>query len=181
MARRGLDDAAPPWALAMAEPVAEPVAEPGPLAGIAQVVVPAPLRSQGQGGGPAAAGRRRGRLRRVEDLDTLVPVWLTFPEVAERLGLDVTRVRRLVQDRYLVAARRGERRVWSVPEELLVGNEPMQDLRGTLTVLADSGYDAEASLRWLFTADASLPGTPIDALRAGRKTEVRRRAQALAF
>jgi hypothetical protein len=117
----------------------------------------------------------------VEDLDTLVPVWLTFPEVAERLRLDVTRVRRLVQDRYLVAARRGERKVWSVPEELLVGNEPMQDLRGTLTVLADSGYDAEASLRWLFTADDSLPGTPIDALRAGRKTEVRRRAQALAF
>jgi hypothetical protein len=117
----------------------------------------------------------------VEDLDTLVPVWLTFPEVAERLRLDVTRVRRLVQDRYLVAARRGEPKVWSVPEELLVGNEPMQDLRGTLTVLADSGYDAEASLRWLFTADDSLPGTPIDALRAGRKTEVRRRAQALAF
>jgi hypothetical protein len=117
----------------------------------------------------------------VEDLDTLVPVWLTFPEVAERLGLDVTRVRRLVQDRYLVAARRGERNAWSVPEKLLVGNEPMQDLRGTLTVLADSGYDAEASLRWLFTADDSLPGTPIDALRVGRKTEVRRRAQALAF
>ncbi len=36
-------------------------------------------------------------------------------------------------------------------------------------------------LRWLFTPDDSLPGTPIDALRGGRKTEVRRRAQALAF
>jgi hypothetical protein len=117
----------------------------------------------------------------VEDLDTLVPGWLTFPEVAQRLGLDVTRVRRLVQDRYLVAVRRGERNVWSVPEALLAGDEPMQDLRGTLTVLADSGYDAEASLRWLFTPDDSLPGTPVEALRGGRKTEVRRRAQALAF
>ena len=36
-------------------------------------------------------------------------------------------------------------------------------------------------MRWLFTPDDSLPGTPADALRAGRKTEVRRRAQALAF
>jgi hypothetical protein len=117
----------------------------------------------------------------VDDLDTLVPAWLTFPEVAERLGIDVIRVRRLVQDRYLVAVRRGERNVWSIPEALFVDDEPLPDLRGTLTVLADSGFDAEESLRWLFTPDDSLPGTPIEALRAGRKTEVRRRAQALAF
>jgi hypothetical protein len=117
----------------------------------------------------------------VEDLDTLVPAWLTFPDVAERLDIDVTRVRRLVQDRYLVAVRRGERNVWSVPEALLEGDEPVQNLRGTLTVLADSGFDAEASLRWLFTPDDSLPGPPIEALRAGRRTEIRRLAQALAF
>lgn len=117
----------------------------------------------------------------MDDLDTLVPSWLTYPDVAERLGIDVTRVRRLVQDHYLIAVRRGERNVWSIPEALLVDSEPMPDLRGTLTVLADSGFGAEESLRWLFTPDDSLPGTPIDALRAGRKTEVRRRAQALAF
>lgn len=117
----------------------------------------------------------------MNDLDRLVPSWLTIPEVAERLGVDVTRVRRLVQDRYLIAVPRGERKVLSVPEELLPGDEPMQDLPGTLTVLADSGFDVEESLRWLFTPDDSLPGTPVEALRAGRKTEVRRRAQALAF
>jgi len=117
----------------------------------------------------------------VDDLDTLVPAWLTIPEVAERLDIDVTRVRRLVQDRFLVAVRRGERNVLSIPEALLTGNEPLQDLRGTLTVLADCGFDAEESLRWLFTPEDSLPGTPIEALHAGRKTEVRRRAQALAF
>jgi hypothetical protein len=117
----------------------------------------------------------------VNDLDVLVPSWLTIPEVAERLGMDVTRFRRLIQDRYLVAVRRGERNVLSVPEALLPGDEPMQDLPGTLTVLADSGFDAEESLRWLFTPDDSLPGTPVEALRTGRKTEVRRRAQALAF
>jgi excisionase family DNA binding protein len=117
----------------------------------------------------------------VNDLDMLVPSWLTIPEVAERLGVDVTRVRRLVQDRYLVAVRRGERNVLSVPEALLPGDELMPDLPGTLTVLADSGFDAEESLRWLLTPDDSLPGTPVEALRTGRKTEVRRRAQALAF
>lgn len=117
----------------------------------------------------------------MDDLDTLVPAWLTIPEVAERLSIDVTRVRRLVQDRYLLAIRRGERNVLSIPEALLDGDEPMQNLRGTITVLEDSGFDVEASLRWLFTADDSLPGTPIEALRSGRKTEIRRRAQSLAF
>jgi Rv2175c C-terminal domain of unknown function len=117
----------------------------------------------------------------VEDLDTLVPAWLTVPDVAERLGVDVTRVRRLVQDRFLVAVRRGERNVLSIPEALLRGGAPLPDLPGTLTVLEDAGYSPEESLRWLFSPDDSLPGTPVDALRAGRKTEVRRRAQAMAF
>jgi hypothetical protein len=44
-------------------------------------------------------------------------------------------------------------------------------------VLADVGYDDEAALAWLFTPDDSLPGTPIDALLAGRKSAVRRLAQ----
>jgi hypothetical protein len=116
-----------------------------------------------------------------DDLDALVSDWLPLPDVAERLGLDVGKVRRLLQDRYLVATRRGERNVLSVPAALIADGAPLPELRGTLTVLADSGYDDEASLRWLFTPDDSLPGTPVDALRAGRKTEVRRRAQALAF
>jgi Rv2175c C-terminal domain of unknown function/DNA-binding protein Rv2175c, wHTH domain len=117
----------------------------------------------------------------VDDLDALVGSWLTLPDVAERLGLDVGKVRRLLQDRYLVAVRRGERNVLSVPAALLLEGAPLPELRGTLTVLADSGYDDEAAIRWLFTADDSLPGTPVEALRSGRKTEVRRRAQALAF
>jgi hypothetical protein len=48
-------------------------------------------------------------------------------------------------------------------------------------VLADAGFTDEEAMRWLLTADDSLPGSPVDALRAGRKTEVRRRAQALAL
>lgn len=113
-------------------------------------------------------------------LDALVERWLTLPEVAERLGTTVTRVRRMVDDRLLVAVRRGPRNVLSVPETL-VEPAPMPELPGTVTVLADAGFSPEEMLRWLFTPDPSLPGTPLGALRAGRKTEVRRRAQALAF
>jgi hypothetical protein len=36
-------------------------------------------------------------------------------------------------------------------------------------------------LEWLFTADDSLPGRPIDALRENRGSEVKRRAQVLAL
>jgi Rv2175c C-terminal domain of unknown function len=117
----------------------------------------------------------------VDDLDQLVSAWLTLPDVAERLGIDVGRVRRLVQDRCLLAVRRGEPRVLSIPEALLHDGEPLPELRGTLTVLADSGFDDVEAMQWLFTPDESLPGTPVDALRAGRKTEIRRRAQALAL
>ena len=117
----------------------------------------------------------------VNDLDQLVGPWLTIPDVAERLGVDVGQVRRLVRDRYLVAVRRGDPKVLSVPEALLNDGQTIPELRGTLTVLADSGYDDVAALQWLFEPDDSLPGTPIEALRAGRKTEIRRRAQALAF
>ena len=114
-------------------------------------------------------------------LESLVDVWLPLPDVAERLGTDVGRVRRMLQDRLLAAARVGERGVLCVPEELIVGAEPLPNLAGTLTVLADAGFSDEEALAWLFTPDETLPGTPAGALREGRKTEIRRRAQALAF
>ena len=62
-----------------------------------------------------------------ESLDSLVAEWLTLPDVAERLGLDVGKVRRLLQDRCLVATRRGERNVLSVPAALIVDGAPLPD------------------------------------------------------
>jgi len=56
-----------------------------------------------------------------------------------------------------------------------------------LVALALAAYEAWRihlgleAMRWLFTADDSLPGTPIDAIVKRRSTEVNRRAQALAF
>lgn len=125
--------------------------------------------------------RASGTLGGVDDLEALVGVWLTLPEVAERLGTDVGKVRRLLQDRNLVGARIGTNPVMRVPAVFVSDGRVLPELRGTLTVLADAGFSDAEALRWLFTPDDTLPGTPVEAIRLGRKTEVRRRAQALAF
>ena len=111
----------------------------------------------------------------------LVPAWLSLREVADRLGVSPNKVRQMVRDHQLTALRHQDAREPEVPADLLLDDGVVKGLPGTLTVLSDSGYDEEESIRWLFTADDSLPGRPIDALRENRGTEVRRRAQALAF
>lgn len=110
----------------------------------------------------------------------LVGEWVTFPEVAEQWDMPVTRVHNLVSDHRLVAARR-EDGVRVIPSLLLTETGPLESLRGTILVLRDAGFSDDEAIRWLFTADETLPGRPIDALRDGRKTEIRRRAQALAW
>ncbi|NUR80261.1 MAG: helix-turn-helix domain-containing protein [Dermatophilaceae bacterium] len=117
------------------------------------------------------------------DLETLVGEWLTVPDAAERLGVPLSRVRQMVADREVLAARIGERKVTAIPAKFVDETGPRPELRGTFTVLADGGMDDAEIIEWLFTPDATLPveGAPIDALRAGHKTEIRRRAQELAF
>ncbi|MCK6096023.1 DNA-binding protein [Micrococcus sp. EYE_162] len=115
------------------------------------------------------------------ELDALVGEWLALPDVAERLDVVVTRVHSLVKDRRLIAVRRPEPAVRAVPALFLDEEGILDSLRGTLVLLQDAGYSDAEALRWLFTPDESLPGRPIDALRGGHKTEVRRRAQALAW
>lgn len=118
-------------------------------------------------------------------VETAVTEWLTVPDVGERLGIDVVKVRALLKDRQLLARRRGERNVLSIPAEFLQdgpeGPGVLKGLPGTLVLLADARYSDDEAMRWLFTADDSLPGSPVEALRANRGTEVRRRAQALGF
>jgi Rv2175c C-terminal domain of unknown function len=115
------------------------------------------------------------------ELDELVPAWLTLPDVAEILDLPILKARQLVKDRQLIAVRRGERNVMSVPAAFLDGKQVLKGLPGTLTLLADNRFTDEEALRWLFTADESLPGSPVQALTENRGTEVRRRAHALGF
>ncbi|MER6829958.1 Rv2175c family DNA-binding protein [Streptosporangium sp. NPDC000563] len=114
------------------------------------------------------------------ETDQLVGEWLTLTEVARRLNLSAGRAKQLLKDRKLIGVRRGGGEP-QVPAVFLVDGEVIKGLPGTLTVLLDAGYDDVESLRWLFTPDDTLPGSPVDAIVAGRHTEVKRRAQALGF
>lgn len=131
--------------------------------------------------------------RVTDDVRIDAETWLPLPDVAERLGTDVGRVRRLVQDRQLLALY-GADGIRRIPERFLVETDgrwqPVPALAGTLVLLADAGYTDEESVRWLLTPDPTLTPqgwagegapAPIDLLAAGQKTEVRRRAQALGF
>lgn len=111
----------------------------------------------------------------------LVGDWLTIPDIAEMLDLKVTRVHNLISDRSLLAVRDPETNVRKVPALFMRENRVLESLKGTLTVLDDSGFTDEEAIVWLYTEDDSLPGRPIDALINGRKTEIRRRASALAW
>jgi hypothetical protein len=104
--------------------------------------------------------------------------WLTIPDLVDQLGLGVSRVRRLIEDRHLAAKRIDG--VLKVPAVFLRDGEPLPELRGTLVVLADNGFDEEDAVDWLLDEEESLGTAPIEALRSGRKAEVRRVAQALA-
>ncbi|MFE6776136.1 Rv2175c family DNA-binding protein [Streptomyces sp. NPDC057702] len=112
--------------------------------------------------------------------EALVPAWLTLPDIAELLDVEVTRVRQLVKEGQLIAVRRGENRALQVPAEFIGDGRVVKGLVGTLTLLRDDGFTDEEMLEWLFTEDPTLPGTPAQALRENRGTEVKRRAQALA-
>lgn len=105
--------------------------------------------------------------------------WLTIPELVDILGIGVSKVRRLIEDRSLLASKIDG--VWKVPELFLRDDEPLVELRGTLLVLHDSGFSDEEAMHWLLTEEESIGTAPIEALRAGRKAEVRRVAQALGF
>lgn len=103
--------------------------------------------------------------------------WLTIPDLTELLDLKVSQVRRLIEDRAILARRVDG--VWRVPELFIKGAEPLSELRGTLVLLGDLGFSDDEAIDWLLGEEDSLGTSPIEALRAGRKAEVRRVAQAL--
>ena len=105
---------------------------------------------------------------------------LTLPDVAERMGVDVVHVRTLIKDDQLLAVRDDQNRL-VVPARLLDGAVQVKHLPAVITLLRDGRYSDEEALRWLTTPDDSIPGTPLQALRENRGTEIKRRAQALGF
>ena len=106
--------------------------------------------------------------------------WLTIPELVDILGVPQGRVRRLIEDYSLLAARVDG--VLKVPAVFVKDGEPLSELRGTVIVLHDAGFTDDEAMTWMLEGTELLGGTaPIDALLAGRKAEVRRVAQALGF
>ena len=111
--------------------------------------------------------------------ETSDTTWLTVPDLTDLLGLKVSQVRRLIEDRALLARRIDG--VWKVPASFISEGEPLRELKGTLVVLGDAGFSDDEAMDWLLGIEDSLGVAPIAALQAGRKAEVRRVAQALGF
>jgi hypothetical protein len=105
--------------------------------------------------------------------------WLTIPDLVDLLGIPQGRVRRLIEERSLLALRVDG--VLKVPADFLKDDEPLGELRGTVIVLHDAGFSDDEAVNWMLADNEILGAAPIDALRAGRKAEVRRVAQALGF
>jgi excisionase family DNA binding protein len=107
-------------------------------------------------------------------VDTLTPA-----EVAHALGISQNKVRQLIRDRKLMAVPGSGNS--QIPADFVQNGAILKHLPGLLTVLRDGGFSEEEAFDWLFRDDESLPGTPVEALRGDRHTEITRRAQALAL
>ena len=105
---------------------------------------------------------------------------LSLTEVATRMGIGPTGVRDLVKAGHLLTVSDAEGRT-VVPSGQLDGDVLVKHLVPVLRLLGDAGYSPDEALRWLTTADPTLPGTPLQALHENRATEIKRRAQALGF
>lgn len=105
---------------------------------------------------------------------------ITLDSAAATLGVAVKRIHQLLSDGELIAIRDagGER---CIPARLLCDGGVVKALPAVITLLRDARFADGEIIGWLFRADDSLPGTPIDALREDRGREVKRRAQVAGF
>ncbi len=115
----------------------------------------------------------------VESSTVSVEEWLTISQLAEILGTSPARIRRMIQEDYLAGIKRDGTLV--VPAKFLKDGEPLAHLRGTITLLKDNGFTEEEIVSWLTEPNDLMELTPVDALRAGHRAEVRRVAQSLAY
>jgi excisionase family DNA binding protein len=107
-------------------------------------------------------------------METLSPA-----EVAQALGVSQNKVRQLIRDGKLMAVPGSGN--GQIPADFVLQGQVLKHLPGLLTVLRDGGFSEQEAFDWLFREDETLPGTPVEALRGDRHTEVTRRAQALAL
>jgi predicted DNA-binding transcriptional regulator AlpA len=105
---------------------------------------------------------------------------LPLPEVARQLGIKVTRVHQLVRDGHLLATR-DESGSRAVPASFLQDGAIVKWLPSVITQLRDARFSDDEIIAWLHRDDESLPGCPIEALRANRGSEIKRRAQVAGY
>jgi hypothetical protein len=105
---------------------------------------------------------------------------LPLPEVAAALGVPVTRVHQLVRDGHLVQVK-DEDGIRCIPTQLIQDGAVVKSLPSVITLLRDAHFEDAEMVDWLFRDDESLPGSPIEALRANRGSEVKRRAQVAGY
>ncbi|WP_229073769.1 Rv2175c family DNA-binding protein [Actinoplanes sp. DH11] len=105
--------------------------------------------------------------------------WITLPDLAEKLGLSISKVHQMIREGALLAVRRDGVRL--VPAELVANATVLKHLPGVLNLLHDAGYNDEEALRWLYEPDAELGGSAALALGGDLAREVKRRAQAVGF
>lgn len=109
---------------------------------------------------------------------------LTMNQAAELLGIYPHRMKQLLRDHLLFAVQSEEGR-WMIPAVTIVDSPegwiPMFNLPGTLTLLADAGYNQEETARWMYTYNEELEETPIEALVQGRHHRVNNIARTLGF
>jgi hypothetical protein len=113
-----------------------------------------------------------------DDASRFATDWLTLPDLVEVLGEPLGRVRRLLDDFSLIGSRRDG--VLKVPAVFVVDGHPLPSLRGTVFVLHDAGFSDDETIDWLLTPEETIGMAPIEALLAGRKSEVRRVARTVA-
>lgn len=109
------------------------------------------------------------------------PTYLPVPDVAEALGVIVTKVHQLLRDRAVIAVRHDG--ILAIPGEFFDGAEVVRGLTGTITLLTDAGFSDEEIIDWLYApgTGGAQDGTAIADLRAGRVKDVHRRAQIAGF
>lgn len=122
---------------------------------------------------------------------------LTSDQAATLLGVERTRIKQLDRDNQLVVIRRAgkayvpARMVEAIPadqvevdideESTPATHRPLWNLRGTVTLLRDAGFDSEEIVAWLWTHDDELGASPIAALEANQHHHVNRIAGTLGF
>ncbi len=130
------------------------------------------------------------------NVENLVEVWLTGPDFAEVLGTTPKVVRSALADDRVVGIKRGKPKVLMIPQDFLIpwymanpADQKADDgsgkqiilpsLRGTVIALRDAQLDDAQIIEWLFSVEDSLGERPIDVLKAGNKSAVRRATQSL--